>query len=225
LFERRIQTAMKTARPVESPLQITLIRSGILRVLPDEWVLRELGERDLQTVHDAPGDFILYREHIRRAAVVPFGPEMAPVFGADQLRGDSQTVSGFPNRALQHRIDVEEPANASDVGHSLLDVNGRCSRGHTKSRHLAQSGQELLRKPVAEVLEVLVGSEILEREHGDRRDTTAAAGGDVVRNRLVQRVLEFEHAHEIVFHHSCAAIPPCRIARQRAFDDLHQTRW
>ena len=113
----------------------------------------------------------------------------------------------------------------SDVGLGLLDVNGRCSRGDTKSRHLAQSRQELLRKPVAEVLEVLVGSEILERQHGDRRDPTAPASGDVVRNRLVQRVLEFEHAHQIVFHHPCAAIPACRIALQRAFDDLHETRW
>ena len=119
-------------------------------MLADEWLLRELGQRDLQTVDDAPGDFILNREHIGRAAVVAFGPEMAPVFGADQLRGDSQTVSGLPNGALQHGIHVEQPANAPDVGLGLLDVNGRCSRGDTKSRHLAQSRQELLREPVAE---------------------------------------------------------------------------
>src|SRR5262245_50414430 len=126
-----MQTAMKTARPVESPFQITLIRAGISRVLAHEWLLRRPGQRDLQTVYDTAGDFILHREHIGREAVVAFGPEMAPVFGADQLRGDSQTVSSFPNCALQHRIDVEEPANASDVGLGLLDVDGGGWRGHT----------------------------------------------------------------------------------------------
>src|SRR5262245_61348522 len=112
---------MKTARPVESPLQITLIRAGISSVLAHQWLLRELGQRDLQAVHDTPGDFILHREHIGREAVVAFGPEMAPVFGADQLRGDSQTVASFPNCALQHRIDVEEPAYACDAGLGPFD--------------------------------------------------------------------------------------------------------
>src|SRR5262245_25126328 len=112
---------MKTACPVESPLQITLIRAGIPRVPTDEWLLRELGQRDLQAIHDTPGDFILHREHIGRQAIVAFGPEMAAVFGADQLRGDSQTVSGFSNCALQHRIDVEEPAYACDAGLGPFD--------------------------------------------------------------------------------------------------------
>src|SRR6476620_12035653 len=46
LFERRIQPAMKTACPIASPLQITMIRSRIVRVLTDEWLPRELGQRD-----------------------------------------------------------------------------------------------------------------------------------------------------------------------------------
>jgi hypothetical protein len=92
-------------------------------------------------------------------------------------------------------------------------------------RHGVAYESVVLGKPVAKVLEVLVGSEILERQHGDGWDPPAPASGDVVRNRLVQRVLEFEHADQIVFHRSSAAIPACRIALQRAFDDLHEARW
>ena len=70
LFDRRLQPAVKPARPVEASFQIALVRSRILRVRVDQRLPRELGERDFEPVDDAPGDFILHGKHIGRAAVV-----------------------------------------------------------------------------------------------------------------------------------------------------------
>ena len=105
-----------------------------------------------------------------------------------------------------------------------VDVIGRRSRGDTQPRNLAQSRQELLREPVAEVLEVLVGSEILERQHGDRRDPAAPASRCLVRDGLVQRILDFEHAEQILLHGPGAPIPACGVARESVFDDPYEAR-
>ena len=224
LFKRRLQPAVKPAGPVEPSFQIALIRSWVPRVLANQRLPWELGERDFEPVDDAPGDFVLHGKHIGNAAIVPLGPEMAAIFGADQLRGDSHAVSSLSYGTLQRGVDVEQSADVLDIGVGPVRVKGRRSRCDAQPRNLTQTGQELFRESRAEVLEIFVGSEALERQHGDRRDPTAPATHHLVRHCFIQRILKFQHAAQIFFHGARAPISTSRVARKCVVDDPHEPR-
>ena len=100
---------------------------------------RNSGQRDLQPVDDVLRDFFLNGEHVRRLPIVAFRPEMTAVFGADELRRDPQPIASLANRAFQHGIHLELPADAPDVGVGLLHAERRGSRRDAQALHFAQA--------------------------------------------------------------------------------------
>ena len=129
---------------------------------------------------DAMGDFLLHGEHIRDRAVIAFRPEMTSVGGADELRSDADPFTAFRTVPSMHRVNIELPADAANVGLSLSDTERRRAGGHTKAGHLGQTGQQFLRQAVAEILDILIRSEIGERVA--RQLTTCAPADESQRN-------------------------------------------
>jgi hypothetical protein len=86
----------------------------------------------------------------------------------------------------------------------------------------AQPGQEFFGEPCAEILEILIGSEILEGQHRNRGRPPGNGWNDVA-SRCVRRVLIGERSGEILLHGATAPVPSAGVTFQRAFDHSRET--
>ena len=133
-------------------------------------------------------DFFLDGEDVRHLSVVAFGPEVTTILGAHQLRRDPQPIARLANRPLEHGVDVELPADAPDVHVGLLHAERGGSRRDAQALYLAQRREELFGETVAEVLQILVGSEIGERQDGNRGSSwTPCVENHATRQRTSRR--------------------------------------
>ena len=135
-----------------------------------------LGERHLQAIDDASGNVIDDREDIARVPVVAVGPEMAAVRGAHQLRRDPDPFPRLPHGAFDHGIDAEASAEVAYVRFRAGGMGRRRARDEAKPGHLAKAGEQFVRQAAGEVLDIAIGTEIRERQDGQRRGSSRSIG-------------------------------------------------
>jgi len=88
---------------------------------PPQWP----GEPGLQLGHDARGNLVLYRKHVRQLAVEPLGPALVPLVGIDELRRDAHRIAGLAHAALEHRPYAQSAADLRHIEVLALKREGR----------------------------------------------------------------------------------------------------
>ncbi len=152
-----------------APLQVQVVGPHVLGAVLGELPRFRRGERHPERLGDGRGDLLLHREDVLQDAVVAVGPEMEPVGAVDELGGNADAVAGLADAPLQHRPHPQVRGHPGDV-HGFAAVLGhRVAGRHPESLDLGEIGEDVLGDPRAEVLALLVGGEVLEVEHGQRR--------------------------------------------------------
>ena len=128
---------------------------------------RRVQELHLQRRDDGPRDLVLHREDVGDLPVVGLRPEVVTVAGVHELGGDADLIAGLADASLEHGCDVELLRDGAHVLVLALEGKGRGAGRYPEIRHLGEEIEQLLGKPVGEVLLLLVGAEVHEGEHGD----------------------------------------------------------
>src|SRR4029450_1935508 len=92
-----------------------------------------------------------------------------PILDADELDADPKPVAALSYASLQHRPDVEPPADLTQVRVLALELERRGPSRDSKPGHLTQCRDQFVGKPVAEILLILLRTQIHERKHRRRR--------------------------------------------------------
>jgi hypothetical protein len=113
-------------------------------------------------------------------------PDLEPGRGVRQARGDPDPQSRGADAAIQNVSHVENARDHREV----FPLTGRAERRHPRGH--ADSGphervHDLLGHPLAQVLLVLRGAHVGERQDGDRNGRRRAAGRRVERGKQVAR--------------------------------------
>ena len=82
-------------------------------------------ERDLQLLDDRQRELVLDGEDVPGVAVEPLRPQVEAVGHADQLRRDAQPAARGTHAALEHGVDVQDPADLADVEPLVLERERR----------------------------------------------------------------------------------------------------
>src|SRR5262245_2250209 len=91
-------------------------------------------------------------------------------FDAAELRDDAKTVSRGPHAPAENRFDAQKLANLLDALRCTLQLKHRIACGHAQLADCCEGIDELFGHAVTEIVELLVGIEILKRKHGNRVD-------------------------------------------------------
>ncbi len=190
-------------------------------------------ERDAQRLDDRLGDLVLNGEDVLHRAVVAVRPEAVAVGDVDQLGGDAELVAGFPNAALENRLHVQRLAHLLDVDRRALELERRRAGRDAQVLDAPEAVDQLLGDPLAEVVLVLLGAHVGERQHGDRvaslRRLLRRSGCDAGDRRAL--LLDVAQLVEKVTRRliavvgallEAAADDPSQVVRQRDVDRGHR---
>src|SRR5215469_4831486 len=86
--------------------------------------------------------------------------------GVDQLRRDTQPVTGFAHGAVEHVTDAELAPDLLHVDDFSLVGDGRTASDHEQPTDAGQGGNDVLDHPVDEVVLLWIAVHVLERQHG-----------------------------------------------------------
>src|SRR4030095_15240454 len=95
-------------------------------------------------------------------------PQLITIAHGDQLRGDSQTIAGLAHAAFEHVRHAQLLADALNILPLALERERRRARRDAQAGDVAERRDELFRHAVAEVLLILLRTEVEKRKHGDR---------------------------------------------------------
>ena len=123
-FSQRFSAA---SLPVVSALQVELVRFEIVRRfygLRDRTLVFS-AECDLESSYDTVRYFFLNSKDILQFAVVAVGPKMAIGFYIDELRCDTNLVTGLANAAFKNVVDFKLVGNLRNAQLRFLESKGR----------------------------------------------------------------------------------------------------
>ena len=94
---------------------------------------------------------------------------MQPVPRLDQLRADTQSLRCAANAPAQQIAHAKLAADRAHVGRPILVDKGGISRDDEQPFDARQSGDQVFRHAIGEMLLIRLVAQILEGQHGDRR--------------------------------------------------------
>jgi len=127
------------------------------------------GQRSGQGAHDLADDLVLHGEDIGKVTVEAFGPDVACGGGVDQLGIYAHPAACPPSAALQHVSDAQLAGDLANISRSALVGEGRVPGDDEEAGNLRQIGDQVVGQAVGEISLLLIGTQVLERQHGDRR--------------------------------------------------------
>jgi hypothetical protein len=127
------------------------------------------GQLDAQGQHDFTRDLVLDVEHVAHQPVIALGPDMVPGRGIDELRRDAEPVGAAANAAFEHVAHAKLARDLPHVDRFALVSEARIARDHQEAADFRERGDDVLGKPVGEMLLLGVGAHVLERQDRDRR--------------------------------------------------------
>src|SRR5262249_18752975 len=105
-----------------------------------------------ESIGDAAGDLVLYREQIADIVVETLRPKMRVGGGVNQLGVDPDLVAGTPDAAFEY---VPHPKLAADllcVDAPVFVREGRVARDHQNMLQARQIGCQIVDNPVGKIL-------------------------------------------------------------------------
>ena len=127
------------------------------------------GELNLQGIRNRLRDIILDGENVSHLAVIPFRPEMRLIGYLNELSGDPNAIARSPDAAFENRSYSEPLTDGAQILFLAAKGKCRCASDHPQLRNLGKSVDNLFGQAVAEVLVFLVGAQVHEGEHSNRR--------------------------------------------------------
>ena len=113
-------------------------------------------------------DLVLYRKDLFELAIIALRPTMSSGYGIDQLRGDAQARTG-PSYAASEQIAYPQVAsNIAHVGRLALVLEAGITGDDEQFAEPRQRHRDILHDAICEILLLRVGTEVLERQHGNR---------------------------------------------------------
>ena len=92
---------------------------------------------------------------------------MLAILRVDELRYDSKLVAVLAYAAFDHVVDTQFLSDLSDIDSLALVSEGGSTGDHHQVREARERRDDVFRHPVAQIAEVLVGVQIIERKNGD----------------------------------------------------------
>ena len=191
LFEqshRFLQVLRRPLAPEMAALQVQIVRLGTGRRLRRQ--RRMLEEPGPERVGDGTRQLVLDRKDALQLPVVRLGPQVVSVRGVDQLGGKPQRIALAPDAPLQDGGDGELLADLADAEVLVLVGECRGARDHPEPIDVGERVDHFLGDSVREVLVVLRGAHVHERQDRDRgargsrgRVRCPARAREVPRNR------------------------------------------
>src|SRR3984893_3399 len=164
---QRLPQPDSTLVPEETAFQIQLISFSIGRLQLEDRLVTATGQAQLQRGHDRTGDVVLNSKHVLHLAIEPLRPEAETVGDLDELSSDAELSAHPAEAAFQHRLHTKGLSDLADVFVAAFERKARRPRRHMQPFDPRQSVQQILAYPVAQILVLLVGTHVHEREHGD----------------------------------------------------------
>src|SRR5262245_15857672 len=88
--------------------------------------------------------------------------------GVDQLGGDTNPVSGLADASLEHVTHAELARNGRNSGRRRTELKRGSARGDLEPVDASEHVEDLLGDAVGEILLILLGRQVREREHCNR---------------------------------------------------------
>ena len=120
-------------------------------------------------------DLVLHRKYVGEPPVVPFRPDMAASGGVVQLSGNSNTVAGLADTALEYVAHTEFVGDLLHMDGLALADERRISSDYEEPTQLGQRGNDVLAYAVRKIFLLRVSAHVAEGKHGDCRADRAAA--------------------------------------------------
>src|SRR5947208_44807 len=98
----------------------------------------------------------------------PARPEMCSGFGIDKLTRDTNTVSGLAHATFEYVAHTKLAANLLHVHGPAFVSETRITCDHKQPTKERQRHRDILHDAIGEILLLRVGTEVLERQHGNR---------------------------------------------------------
>jgi len=123
------------------------------------------------------GDFILNGEHVFERLLEAFGPELKARRRVTQLRDDAKPSLGRPHAAFENGFDVQHVADPPDVLRSATKLERRRPCRNAESGDARQRVGDFFGDTFGKVIEILVTTQVHERQYGNRRDASEPCAG------------------------------------------------
>ena len=105
---------------------------------------------------------------VRERMIVSLTPHLRPGLRVEQTHGDAHAIAPALQAALNEVCDAEAPADFRNIRFLLRDHARRVAVDHGQQAKAAKPGDDVLRQTFAQVVEVLIATEIGERQHSER---------------------------------------------------------
>ena len=125
---------------------------------------RRRGKPGFEGFHNGPRDLVLNLEDVRHFPVVPFRPQIVPLCRANQLDTDPNPVTRPANTSLQHAGYPESLADPANILLRSPEDESRRAGSNPEVGYVSQSIDDFLGQAVAEILILLIGTEIQKRQ-------------------------------------------------------------
>ncbi len=162
---------------------------GVARRELDHCLPGGVRQLHLERLDDGVGDLFLDREHVLGQPVVLRRPDVVAAGDVDQLRRDAQPVAGLAHAPLEHRGHAELPPDEQPVLDPSRRRERRGARSDTQPLDMRQVRDDLLGDALTEVLLIVVGAHVDERQDRDRR----LAAGERRPERLARQTQIGQH--------------------------------
>jgi len=149
--------------------QVEIIGGEIVR--PAIGQSADLGglQRRLDDTSDADRDIVLKFQDVLHIAVEAVGPEMRPVGGVDQLRGDAHATACLAHGAFEHITHAEFAPDLLHIDGAAFVGEARIAGDDEEPFDPRQRSDDLLDHSVGEIFLLRVTAHILKRQYCDRR--------------------------------------------------------
>ena len=140
----------------------------------------------LDGADDTLGEPVLQVEDVLHLGVEAVGPDVSTGLCLDQLADDANVRADSTDAALEHVAHAEFAPDLLHVHGPALVGEAGTARDDEEGPHARQRGDDVVDHPVGEVLLLRVATEVLERQHRQRR---------LVGQGQSRGVLEWHHRH------------------------------
>src|SRR6185295_9257367 len=127
-----------------SPAQIHFVCFDIRRRNLLDGALLVFREHEPQSADDTCCNLVLNRKDIFELAIVPLGPELRVVCRVHELRGQTQSLSGFADASLEDSSDLKLSTDLSNILCLVFERKRRCARRNLQRLDLRQRIDDLL---------------------------------------------------------------------------------
>ena len=159
------------------PEQILAVGLAVADGAPREEIALPGVQLHLERICHALGDGRLHGEDVFDHARVFLGPDGLLARDRHEADIDARLLTGHADRALEHRADIERPADLRDVEPGALELGDGGAGDDVEFADGGEGRDQLLGHPIREIFIVRIAAEVHQRQHGEAVDRRGNGGG------------------------------------------------